>query len=194
MQMVQRACVIAFVGLLVGGVHAMFAKPILLKPVEIIQPFPEIPDATKPAQTGTPESTSRQSQAGGQPIGSTTQSAPQPRKLGLEITLQDALDLQKIGAVFIDARHRPEYEQGHIAGAFLLPADMFDAGRPDALNYIDQNAFLIIYCSGGECDASHNTAKMLQQAGFMKTHILKEGYPAWKDGGHPIATGKPDYE
>lgn len=191
MQMLQRACVIAFIGLLVGGVHAMFAKPILLKPKEIIGDFPTIPDSnTSPTDTNS----AAPHQPSGQTPETTTQAAPKPRKLGLEITLQDALDLQKIGAVFIDARHRPEYEEGHIQGAFLLPADMFDQGKPECLNFIDPNSYLIIYCSGGECDASHNTAKMLQQVGYMKTHILKAGYPAWKDGGHPVATGKPDYE
>lgn len=187
MQMLQRACVIAFIGLFVGGVHAMFAKPILLKPkeVETILPPKVEPNQTNPGTTTSPN---------GQKPETSTQPAAQPRKLGLEITLEDALDLQKLGAMFIDARHRPEYEEGHIQGAFLLPADMFDQGRPAALDYIDPSTILIIYCSGGECDASHNTAKMLQQVGYMKTHILKPGYPAWKDGGHPIATGKPDYE
>lgn len=189
--MLQRACVIAFIGLFVGGVHAMFAKPILLKPAAVKT---ELPIPAPPSQTDSPGNSTTQTSSSQHTSGATTQTAPKTRTLGLEITLDDALELQKLGAVFIDARHRPEYEEGHIQGAFLLPADMFDQGKPECLNFIDPNSFLVIYCSGGECDASHNTAKMLQQVGYMKTHILKPGYPAWKNAGHPIGTGKPDYE
>lgn len=190
MQILQRACVIGFIGLFVGGVHAMFAKPILLKPAEVVS---EIPASPEPVRSGENATTTPQVQTSGQPQSATTP-APKSRKLGLEITLEDALELQKLGAQFIDARHRPEYEEGHIQGAYLLPADMFDSGKPECLNFINPNDFLVIYCSGGDCDASHNTAKMLQQVGYMKTHILKAGYPAWKAAGQPIATGKPDYE
>ncbi len=185
---IQRACVIAFVGVLVGGAHAVLTtKPIKLKPDET--KF-ELPAQTFGQQSG---------QANSQSPDSASKPAPstdKPRILGLDITLADAIELQKLGAQFVDARHRDEYESGHIADAYLLPADMFynSNGKPDALNYIDTNTILVVYCGGGQCDASHNTARLLQEAGYKRTHVLTDGFPAWRDAGYPVGTGKPAYE
>jgi rhodanese-related sulfurtransferase len=187
----QRACLIAFCGILVGGAHAVLTtKPIKLKPDEVVT---ELPPRPMPGQ--------------GQGQGQGTQStgsvdapqvqAAQPRVLGLDITLDDALELQKMGAMFVDARDRTEFEAGHIDGAFWLPAKLFyeSSGKPEALNFVgDTNTILVIYCGGGACDASHNTARLLQEVGYKRTHVLTEGYPAWVDRGLATNTGKPFYE
>lgn len=190
LQSLQRACLIAFFGILVGGSHAVLTtKPIKLKPNEVqtVIPLPTpTPAASEGGATSAPADASQ-----------TTPEPAKPRVLGLDITLDDALALQKMGAMFIDARDRAEFEAGHIDGAFWLPAKLFyeSNGRPEALNFVgDTNTILVIYCGGGKCDASHNTARLLQEVGYKRTHVLTDGYPAWVEKGLATNTGKPFYE
>lgn len=169
---IQRACVIAFASLVAGGVHSALHPPIKLRP-----------DAPPPLPA--PRAAA----------GEQTQPVTQP--LGLDITTPQAWDLFQQGAAFADARRRDEYLAGHVQGAFFLPSDLFyeaKGGLPEALNYIAKDQVIVIYCGGGACDASHNTAKLLQQAGYLHTHVMKDGYPSWVQAGHPTASGAPDYE
>jgi rhodanese-related sulfurtransferase len=171
---IQRACVIAFAGLMAGGVHSALPTPLKLRPAA--PPPPQIVTTARPNDPNLP--------------------TPQPQALGLDITTPQAWELFQSGAAFIDARRRDEYLAGHVQGAFYLPSEVFyeSGGSPEALNYLAKDQVLVIYCGGGACDASHNTAKLLQQAGFPRTHVMKDGYPSWTSAGHPIATGAPDYE
>jgi rhodanese-related sulfurtransferase len=169
------------------------SKPIKLKPDEVQTVLPGASDTTPVPSTSTDSS----APSAAQTTNETAAKTSGPRVLGLDITLADALELQKLGAMFVDARDRAEYEAGHIADAFWLPAKLFyeSNGTPEALNYIgDKNTILVIYCGGGACDASHNTARLLQEVGYKRTHILTDGYPAWAGGGHPTGSGKPFYE
>lgn len=171
---IQRACVIAFAGLVAGGVHSALHPPIKLRP--------DAPPPLPPARTTT---------------GDAAPTTTPAQVLGLDITTPQAWDLFQQGAAFADARRRDEYEAGHVQGAFFLPSDLFyeaKGGLPEALNYIAKDQVIVIYCGGGACDASHNTAKLLQQAGYLHTHVMKDGYPSWVAAGHPTASGAPDYE
>lgn len=97
--------------------------------------------------------------------------------------------------MFVDARRRDEFLELHVEGAFLLPADIFAAATPpQALSLMDQSQTLVIYCGGGACDASHNTAFQLSQRGFRSMHIMTDGLPAWTNANYPTASGVPFYE
>jgi rhodanese-related sulfurtransferase len=110
-----------------------------------------------------------------------------------EIDLARAWELYQQGTPFIDARYLEEYEQGHVQGAFWIAASLFmNGGRPSAMDYLDPTMPVVIYCSGGRCDASHNVAEFLTLAGFQKCLIMKDGYGAWAAAGHPTETGKPE--
>lgn len=160
-KLVQRASTLALVGVVVGAAHSIVHEPIKLRP-DAPLPLPA------PAANG----------------------EPSPQVLGLEITLAQAWDLFGKGAPFVDARRSEDFEAGHIEGALWIAPESFMGGLPEVANYLDREAPLVIYCTGGDCDASHNVAAMLNQAGFKRCHILKEGYPAWVAAGHPIAAGK----
>ncbi|HYF14418.1 MAG TPA: rhodanese-like domain-containing protein [Phycisphaerales bacterium] len=171
--LLHRACVIALAGILAGAFHSAVGPKLVLRPED---QFP----APQPRMTnGAAEASS---------------AAAAPATLGLDISLADAAALFEQGAAFIDARRREEYEAGHVENAFWLPADQLTGGRPAALDYLDAEAPLVIYCGGGDCDASHNTAALLQQLGYKRTHVMKDGFPAWRDAGKPVATGAPVYE
>jgi rhodanese-related sulfurtransferase len=176
MNLLGRFCTIALAGVLAGLTHSAVHGPLKLKP-----------DAPPPLELPVP---------GGQAASSdAAQTAPAAVTLGLDITLEQGKMLIDAGAHVVDARAREEFEAGHIAGAFWLPANLFYEGKAqDALNFMDPTRRIVIYCGGGACDASHNTAKMLQENGYKLTHVLTDGYPAWRDAGYATENGKPFYE
>ena len=98
-----------------------------------------------------------------------------------------------MGMMFIDARYLHEYEEGHVEGAFWMPTEQFGTpGGLEVLSLLDSESPIIVYCGGGACDASKNVVRRLQEAGKRGARIMHDGYPAWKDAGHPTATGRPE--
>ncbi|MEZ6242209.1 MAG: rhodanese-like domain-containing protein [Phycisphaerales bacterium] len=96
-------------------------------------------------------------------------------------------------AVFIDARPLHEYADGHIAGAYWMPASevtgaMIFEIEKFAGGYDGQ---VVIYCVGGECDASENVAIRLQEAGFTNLMIMKVGFTEWAAAGYDVDEGAP---
>ncbi|MBY0113877.1 MAG: hypothetical protein K2Y21_13755 [Phycisphaerales bacterium] len=119
----------------------------------------------------------------------TKQQMPNAASLGLMIDSKAAKTLFDQGVVFLDARIQKEYDEGHIPQAFLLNSSMFGTSAADeAMKVMDANQPVVIYCGGGDCDASKNVAILLQQAGFKQLHIIEKGYPEWKELGYPIET------
>jgi rhodanese-related sulfurtransferase len=127
-----------------------------------------------------------------------TQSAPPDLSaLGPFISLEEAHAVWQAGFVefthfvaFLDARYPELYEQGHITGARrLMAGDLTQsaAGAPTVRWLTDEQPdIIVIYCEGGECDASKNLAEQLELLGFSpdRMHVLKAGYDAWATA-HP---------
>lgn len=188
-QHIQRVLVVGCVGLIAGGVHSALREPIATKLYKdavtkntlLQQQVNDLSAQLKLAQENA-----------GNAGALTAAAAP---VLERDISIAQAKALYDSGANFIDARLREEFLVGHVANSFLLPSDAFrQATPPEALQYLDSTNTLVIYCGGGACDASHNTAFELMQRGFTKIHIMTDGYPAWKDAGHPTEVGAPIYE
>lgn len=109
------------------------------------------------------------------------------------ITLREAYDLFEQGAFFLDARYEREFLAGHIEGAFWMPASRVTTpdGMAD-LQIIEPGGTVIIYCTGGDCDASENTAIRIENAGFnFDIRILGMGYADWARAGLPTGEGQP---
>jgi rhodanese-related sulfurtransferase len=94
-------------------------------------------------------------------------------------------------AVFADARPLEIFKDGHIAGAYHLDVELFRQGRPDVLDLLPTDMPIIVYCGGGECDASKIVKRLLNSHGFADVLIFEEGYPAWQAAGYPVETGEP---
>lgn len=127
-----------------------------------------------------------------QPGDPVPESVSESRTLGFEISTEDAFALwEQQLATFLDARSLEDFEAGHIADAYYLPYDELASGQiPEVVDFaLSPDQPVVIYCSGGECDASHNAAALLQPMGFVTLHIYVDGYPGWVDAGHPIETG-----
>ncbi|MBO6513972.1 MAG: rhodanese-like domain-containing protein [Phycisphaerales bacterium] len=108
------------------------------------------------------------------------------------LTLRESRELWEMGAYFIDARYEHEYEEGHIQYAALLPAQMFDTDVDHANSVMDSiplDATIVLYCVGGDCDASKNTAALLEQYGYSDLRIMGAGYEHWVAAGFETASG-----
>lgn len=117
---------------------------------------------------------------------------PHPDVPWVEISGEDAADLHGRGVLVIDARRTDAFEQGHIAGSRSMPvweadidarvAALYEEGR-------DQNAPVVVYCSGGNCEDSHMLAQKLWGVGFDNVLVYKDGFPDWQKRGGAVARG-----
>jgi rhodanese-related sulfurtransferase len=118
---------------------------------------------------------------------------PHPEKPWVEIPSEEVVALHARGNVrFLDARRTSVYRQGHIAGARLFPvweADIDDRVKALALEGLDTNAPIVVYCSGGDCEDSHMLATKLHMVGFDNVLVYKDGFPDWQKRGLAQATG-----
>ena len=80
------------------------------------------------------------------------------------ITLRESGDLFDQGALFIDARSDSDFADGHIEAAVWMPASEV-LMRAEELFEFDPAMPVVIYCTGGTCDASHNVQRRLEQYG-----------------------------
>jgi rhodanese-related sulfurtransferase len=92
-------------------------------------------------------------------------------------------------AFFLDARASADYEAGHIANAFNLPAEAFDDHFPKVAPMLTPESTIICYCDGTECELSHHLADELRKRGYKNIRILKNGWTVWHGAGYPTNTG-----
>ncbi|MCB9847694.1 MAG: rhodanese-like domain-containing protein [Phycisphaeraceae bacterium] len=113
--------------------------------------------------------------------------------VGYHLDVAQAKALYEAGdTVFADARPLEHYEEGHIAGAEHLDPDAFlEAEPPDFVFIYPPEQRIVIYCPGGECEASELVAVRLKGFGFTNLHILVPGYPGWVAAGLPTEEGAP---
>lgn len=159
-----QASAIALLGVLIGAAESA-RRPVVLRV-----------DAEKLEKTVLPAPVSRGADAPA-PAGGVPGVVPGAVELGLEITVEQAFALFQAGTPFLDARHEAEFNEGHATNAIRMTSDEFLPRAGEVMGFAPGP--VVIYCTGGTCDASHNLAKLLQQAGFTKIHIMKDGYPAW---------------
>ncbi len=93
--------------------------------------------------------------------------------------------------VFIDARNDEHYEAGHIPGAYQFD-HYYPAKYAGAVLPVCQSAQqIVVYCTGGECEDSKFTARMLSETGISKTKLFVYvgGITEWTSNGLPIEIG-----
>ena len=89
-------------------------------------------------------------------------------------------------ALFVDARPRESYKEGHIPGAVSLPVGRFDAKIYSFANKHSPRQPIVTYCSGRTCEDSHNLARLLQEAGFVNVRVFRDGLSGWEAKGYPV--------
>jgi rhodanese-related sulfurtransferase len=78
-------------------------------------------------------------------------------------------------AAFVDAREPHEFEEGHLRGSIHLPSSAVHANI-DRVMSLPQDRLVIIYCTGGECEASHAVQKAMAEYGFTNVVIYSRGW------------------
>lgn len=102
------------------------------------------------------------------------------------ISVARAYELWDEGMPFVDARTDGERVVGTIEGAFHLETRHFISGMSaQVLNQLEPAFPVIVFCAGGECDASENVAQRLIGRGYTEVYIMHEGFAAWEAAGHP---------
>jgi rhodanese-related sulfurtransferase len=89
-------------------------------------------------------------------------------------------------ALFVDARTRDNYDEGHIPGAVSLPVGQFDEFIDTFLDQHDIQQPIVTYCSGRTCEDSHNLAQLLIDFGYSDVKVFIDGYPGWEAEGYPV--------
>jgi len=109
-----------------------------------------------------------------------------------EISGEEADRLQSSGVLFLDARRSSEYRDGHVPGARSVP--VWETGLDEKVRALfaerpDQSAPIVVYCTGGECEDSHELAQKLYLAGFDGVRVYRDGFPDWARRGRPVTRG-----
>jgi len=106
------------------------------------------------------------------------------------LDVREALKLfGKPGTVFVDARKRDAFQQGHIEGAQHIPYSFVESLSKETLDTLRDYKSVIVYCNREDSEASKLMAGELEQAALKGVAYLEEGFAGWvKAGGR--YTGK----
>lgn len=99
------------------------------------------------------------------------------------VSLEQAKSMYDQGVLFIDAREKEYYAQGHIKGAWEN-AFLFELVFNLEAKQGKDKPF-VIYCSDDGCGSSEDLAYDLQSQGFTKIYVFKGGWYAWTEAGYP---------
>jgi len=109
---------------------------------------------------------------------------------GVKVTLIDEKEarkhLEEEGTVFIDSRHKDDYDKQHVKGALFLAPDTKEEQFIAVQPLMPEDARLILYCYGPQCDMAEEVAKFLVQFGYKKMMIMTAGFKAWKQADYPV--------
>ena len=156
------------------------------------KPEPAAP-ARQPAAKGPRASTNTSPEPAPAAASSADEFAPHPQTPWKEIAPEQARALFDRGALFLDARRTSVYREGHIRGARSIAvweADADDKVKAFYEEGHDPKAPIVVYCSGGDCEDSHQLAQKLYGAGFDAVFVYRDGFPDWQRRGWPVETGE----
>jgi rhodanese-related sulfurtransferase len=94
--------------------------------------------------------------------------------------------------VFLDARSRDAYEEGHIPGAIQADHYEIDECIDTVLAYVESADQIIVYCNGGDCEDSIFLCCDLTDFAVPcdRIRVYPGGWEEWSTSGMPIATGR----
>jgi len=115
---------------------------------------------------------------------------------GRAVPTEEALRLYgQEGTVFVDARAKGSYDQGHIRDAVNIPYSFLDAVPPEAIIRLRRYKRIIVYCNAEGSERSRLMAGELSEAGLKEVSYLETGFLGWvKAGGRYTGLEPPGYE
>ncbi len=103
--------------------------------------------------------------------------------------VQDLLD-KRSNSTIINVLPSSLYEEGHIPDTINIPLENSDFVQQAKKLAFDLNAPIVVYCSGPQCNASVEAAKLLEKEGFSNVIHFKGGMEEWQNANKTIAIGK----
>ncbi len=81
-------------------------------------------------------------------------------------------------ALFVDARHGFDFQEGHIPGAINIP--LTEVGSLQQLiSSLPKDEVIITYCDGQDCNSSEALARILIASGCTRVKVFWDGWHAW---------------
>ena len=92
-------------------------------------------------------------------------------------------------ALFLDARPRSQFVEGHVRGALNLPWQEADRYFMEMSGRLEGSETIVTYCDGESCDLSHELALFLKDMGFENVRVIVNGWTVWQQANLPTETG-----
>lgn len=94
--------------------------------------------------------------------------------------------------VFVDARDEDHFRTGHIPGAYHLDHYHPEKTLAEVLPACQVAQQIVVYCKGGTCEDSEQTAIFLRDAGIAKEHLFVYvgGFDEWMAHHLPVEMGE----
>lgn len=108
----------------------------------------------------------------------------------VEIYFEESLN--DTSMIFVDARRRSDYEEGHIPGAVWLYHYQSERLFPDVRDDLEQAFIIVVYCNGGDCeDSIHLASDLSSHYGLPSENIFvfEGGMSEWREAGFPVQVG-----
>ena len=107
------------------------------------------------------------------------------------VDIEISKKLFKEGALFIDARDKEKYLEGHIKGSINIPWESSNNDKiNDKFSDIKYDQDIAIYCSGGDCTLSIDLGEYIfNELSYERVFIFEGGYPSWVESNLPITKG-----
>lgn len=109
--------------------------------------------------------------------------SPHQEKGVQAVTYQQVLMmLRNEDVLFMDARRKDEYDQGHIPRAINVDIQLLELDPTyrntimQMLYSLDKRRPVVTYCGGGNCELSHKLSELLTSIGFDKVFIYLGGW------------------
>jgi len=107
--------------------------------------------------------------------------------ISLIVAFEEARVLfEKDSALFVDARSKQQYEEGHIKGAVSLPWQEVEAAFAGVSGRLESGKTVVTYCDGEACDLSRSLAFFLKEMGFPDVRVLVNGWTLWRRAQLPV--------
>ncbi|QEP43106.1 rhodanese-like domain-containing protein [Ectothiorhodospiraceae bacterium BW-2] len=101
------------------------------------------------------------------------------------INTTKAKELFNEGVIFIDVRSQMAFDKGRIPDAVLLDLKT-DFTKENLAAEVAPSDPLIIYCQGPKCTRAAVAIEKALQWGYQEVYYYREGFPSWKEAGHPV--------
>ena len=94
--------------------------------------------------------------------------------------------------IFVDARDDDHYHAGHIPGAYQLDHYHPEKYLAAVLPACQGAQTIVVYCKGGSCEDSEQTALFLRDSGIPKDRLFvyTGGFDQWSSSHEPIELGQ----